>query len=235
MNIEQVLQLPKGTPVVELVAKVTNAYPERTGEGQYGAWSVMDLDIEDASGSMKAQWWDAPAHDPKTMVGRTIQVNAVESNKGVLVGAKVDVSEYNGQTTTRVKASGNGVTVQGGTPAQTAAPSTPTASMPTGVHTMPTDAPTLTELIEMTKYVIRELREDFGGDATALAAVANTATIALTNRKLVLDVLPASACVVTEHEAAPATSAQNVAPAGFDAGPPPGFEPPAMANDDVPF
>ena len=98
-TIAECLKAPKGTPVVGLTARVVKAYKPRTGDGQYGPFSVMDMELADSTGKIRASWFDHMVAEPEQIEGQTVTINASENSRGNLVGATVKHGEYQGNKT----------------------------------------------------------------------------------------------------------------------------------------
>lgn len=82
--------------VVRVLAKVTAVFDRKTGEGQYGPWSLQNGTIEDETGKMKVVFKQLPSQD--SLVGKTMIFKSMEGKHG-LKGCEVKKNEYNGKTT----------------------------------------------------------------------------------------------------------------------------------------
>lgn len=81
MNIKQIKEDMVGTVIPRLEAKVTKVYERKTGEGQYGPWSLQSGTIEDSSGSMKILFKQLPSQDK--LVGKSLIFKSIEGKRGL--------------------------------------------------------------------------------------------------------------------------------------------------------
>jgi len=205
-TIEQLLQFPHGAAVQELHCRVSKAFAQRQGQGQYGPWTVMDLELTDTTGTMRAQWWYNLIADPAHVMGQDVLISATKNEKGTLQGAKIDIHEHQGKTYRRIKVDGERLAFA----AHVAAAATPTnghaqaaSAPPAAPATQPTPPPTtapasaasavparltLTEYLSAAGRAYRYATDVLGvTDQQAAVAFADTAAIATSNGHLVID------------------------------------------------
>jgi hypothetical protein len=92
-------------PIRAMVAKVN---PRRTGEGQYGPWSLQAIELRDNSGTMNAVIWNKD--ELSALVNKEIILGATKSDKG-WAGCMAEDNHYTAKdgaqkTTRQIKASG---------------------------------------------------------------------------------------------------------------------------------
>lgn len=95
MNIKQAQELV-GTTIPRIEVKVCGITDRKTGEGQYGPWSLQPGTIEDSSGKMKVLFKQLPCQ--AKLAGRTIVLKSMEGKHG-LKGVEVKKGkEYKGKS-----------------------------------------------------------------------------------------------------------------------------------------
>lgn len=94
--LQEVLKLDPGEVVPCVKARIKTIHDRKTGTGQYGAWSVQNIQLTDVSGvTIKAGVWNRPAI-PSDWRGKIVVISSNEGKKG-LAGVKVKEEEYRGQ------------------------------------------------------------------------------------------------------------------------------------------
>jgi hypothetical protein len=126
------------------------------------------------------------------MKGLKVRINATPDNKGNLRGANLELHEYQGKTTPRVKI--NGDRLQIGTASEAAAAAQQNGTAPTpaptgnGGNGYGASPGTLTHYLSGVGRAYRYARDVLGiTDEQAAIAFSNTVGIALSSGKLVLD------------------------------------------------
>lgn len=133
-TIAQLKDAPDKTMIVEpLRALVVKVQPRRTGEGQYGPWSLQAIELRDNSGSINAVIWNWKKFELESLLNKEIVLGAVKGDNGWL-GCIVEDSTYAGKdgknhTTRQIKASGT-YALYGAPPDGNAAPANPSETAP---------------------------------------------------------------------------------------------------------
>jgi hypothetical protein len=109
MTIAELLASPAGTPVTNLVVQVARAYQARTVNTDDGQKAVMDIELTDATGQVRASWWSPPADlRPGDLQGQRIIINARCNQRNQLVGAKLKQGkDKNGTPRLEISVSGD--------------------------------------------------------------------------------------------------------------------------------
>jgi len=95
MNIKQAQELV-GSTIPRIEVKVCGISDRKTGEGQYGPWSLQSGTIEDTSGKMKVLFKQLPCQ--AKLAGRTLVFKSMEGKHG-LKGVEVKKGkEYKGRS-----------------------------------------------------------------------------------------------------------------------------------------
>lgn len=95
MNIKQAQELV-GTTIPRIEVKVCGITDRKTGEGQYGPWSLQAGTIEDSSGKMKVLFKQLPCQ--ARLAGKTLVFKSMEGKHG-LKGVEVKKGkEYKGKS-----------------------------------------------------------------------------------------------------------------------------------------
>lgn len=82
MNIKQIKEEMVGSVIPRLEAKLNKIYERKTGEGQYGPWSLQSGIIIDSSGeSMKILFKQLPSQDK--LVGKSLIFKSIEGKRGL--------------------------------------------------------------------------------------------------------------------------------------------------------
>jgi len=182
MNIAEVLTMPKGTPVQDLVVTIDRAYDVRTGEGQYGPWRVMDFDAHDSTGVIKGQWWKPMVEDAPSMQGCCVRINATEIKKDKLGGAEVRRDTYRGEERVRISVTGDHLQI---TTAQE--PDQATAQQPSSTA-IRNGRLSVSDVLAVASRANDAFREMLGTeDTSAVAACINTVLIAVTQGRVDVD------------------------------------------------
>lgn len=126
-----------GMTVVRVLAKVTAVFDRKTGEGQYGPWSLQNGTIEDETGKMKVVFKQLPSQE--SLVGKTMIFKSMEGKHG-LKGCEVKKNEYNGKTTLELHVSKAALIVTSGEEANVSTV-TPSTRMPQNEPVEPQQAP----------------------------------------------------------------------------------------------
>lgn len=89
-----------GELLPSLVGRITKLYQRKTGEGQYGPWSVQGGKIEGNGATIDISFFDLP--DQGNLTGKEVVISCTQGDKGP-IGVSVDDNEYKGKTTRRIK------------------------------------------------------------------------------------------------------------------------------------
>ena len=110
MNVNEVKNKADREMIIEpgLTARCTEVGDKKTGSGQYGAWSVQSLTLEDASGKIRVSAWDYD--DLKTMQRQMVTVHAHKGDNGH-TGCQVEEREYQGKKFKQLKMKGGDIKV----------------------------------------------------------------------------------------------------------------------------
>lgn len=110
MNISEIKSAVNGIPIVEpgLRALVAKVGERKTGNGNYGEWSLQPIELKDTTGSINATIWNRD--DLQPLLGREIHLQALHNGKG-WAGCIVEDREYTAKDGTKkiarqIKASG---------------------------------------------------------------------------------------------------------------------------------
>lgn len=136
MNIKQAQELV-GTTIPRIEVKVCGITDRKTGEGQYGPWSLQPGTIEDSSGKMKVLFKQLPCQ--AKLAGRTIVLKSMEGKHG-LKGVEVKKGkEYKGKSEVELHVS-NVALIVGGEEENNVALAQPSTRMPQNEPQMPLEA-----------------------------------------------------------------------------------------------
>jgi len=210
MNIAELTKQPDKAMIVQpVIAKVTQVEQRRTGDGQYGPWSVQNLLLEDVTGKIRCACWGridlAPLLNQTVLIGAkkgekgwsgcSVKDNTFTATKGPNTGKTQTVKQIDLQD-------GGFLEIAGQAPA--APPATDTSIPPSGPDNYgktadmllkkPPTAPQVALPGAISFWDYLQTMELVHGSAMALepsegqarAALVNTAMIALTNGKLQL-------------------------------------------------
>lgn len=126
-----------GMTVSRIEAKVTGVFDRKTGEGQYGPWSLQNGTIEDETGKMKVVFKQLPSQE--SLVGKTMAFKSMEGKHG-LKGVEVKANEYKGKTTLELHVSKAALIVENGEESSVSMV-TPSTRMPQNEPPMASEAP----------------------------------------------------------------------------------------------
>lgn len=89
-----------GQVIPRIVVKVLKVYDRKTGEGQYGPWSLQNAEIQDSSGKMKLVFSKLPSQ--ASLEGKTMVFKSLETRHG-LKGVEAKENTYKDKTTVELK------------------------------------------------------------------------------------------------------------------------------------
>ena len=102
-KISQLAELADGQLIGEMTFKIKKTFPAKTGEGQYGPWSVQNAIVVDDTGEIRASFW-ADGNEPlKGLEGHNVQVKSVAGKRG-LTGISAKANKKDGTIELDVKA-----------------------------------------------------------------------------------------------------------------------------------
>ena len=88
-KIADIANLSPGTKIGQMTVTLKKVYPAKTGEGQYGPWSVRGAVISDETGEIRASFWDCDVSD---LEGRVVTLKSRAGAKG-LAGLEVKANK----------------------------------------------------------------------------------------------------------------------------------------------
>lgn len=94
-------QLPNGTHLEQINAKITAIRDPKSGESTYGPWSMQNVELIDATGKITAVLKNQPPLATGWQ-GFTATWTATKDGKGKLAGIVVDDNDYKGTVTRRL-------------------------------------------------------------------------------------------------------------------------------------
>lgn len=89
-----------GQVIPRIVVKVLKVYDRKTGEGQYGPWSLQNAEIQDSTGKMKLVFSKLPSQ--ANLEGKTMVFKSLETRHG-LKGVEAKENTYKDKTTVELK------------------------------------------------------------------------------------------------------------------------------------
>lgn len=116
-KISQLADLADGQLIGEMTFKIKKTFPAKTGEGQYGPWSVQNAIIVDDTGEIRASFWGDGSEPLKGLEGHNVQVKSVTGKRG-LTGISAKANKKDGTIELDIKASASirSLTLDPGTP-----------------------------------------------------------------------------------------------------------------------
>jgi hypothetical protein len=102
-KISQLADLADGQLIGEMTFKIKKAFPHKTGEGQYGPWSVQNAIVVDDTGEIRASFWADGSEPLKGLEGHNVQVKSVAGKRG-LTGISAKANKKDGTIELDVKA-----------------------------------------------------------------------------------------------------------------------------------
>jgi len=103
-KIAQLADLADGQLIGEMTFKIKKAFPAKTGEGQYGPWSVQGAIVVDETGEIRASFWGDGSEPLRGLEGHNVQVKSVAGKRG-LSGLSAKANKKDGTIELDVKAS----------------------------------------------------------------------------------------------------------------------------------
>jgi len=103
-KIAQLADLADGQLIGEMTFKIKKAFPARTGEGQYGPWSVQNAIVVDDTGEIRASFWGDGSEPLRGLEGHNVQVKSVAGKRG-LTGLSAKANKKDSTIELDVKAS----------------------------------------------------------------------------------------------------------------------------------
>lgn len=103
-KISQLAELADGQLIGEMTFKIKKAFPAKTGEGQYGPWSVQNAIVVDETGEIRASFWADGSEPLRGLEGHNVQVKSVAGKRG-LSGLSAKANKKDGSIELEVKAS----------------------------------------------------------------------------------------------------------------------------------
>jgi len=82
-KIAQLADLADGQLIGEMTFKIKKVFPARTGEGQYGPWSVQNAIVVDDTGEIRASFWGDGSEPLRGLEGHNVQVKSVAGKRGL--------------------------------------------------------------------------------------------------------------------------------------------------------
>mgnify|MGYP001577739672 FL=1 len=190
MTIADVLKQPDKAMLVQpITAKVTEVGQRKTGEGQYGPWSVQQLLLEDITGKIRAACWNRD--DLAALKGETVVVSARKGDKGWM-GCQVKDNVFKGndgeqKMVKQIDLKADGVIKSAAKPAPTAPQSQEAPKQPaTSPQMALPGAISFWEYLQTMELVHGSAMALEPNDGQARAALVNTAMIAVVSGKLKL-------------------------------------------------
>lgn len=116
-KISQVADLADGQLIGEMTFKIKKVFPAKTGEGQYGPWSVQNAIVLDDTGETRASFWGDGSEPLKGLEGHDVQVKSVAGKRG-LTGIQAKANKKDGSIELDIKASASirSLTIDPGAP-----------------------------------------------------------------------------------------------------------------------
>lgn len=123
-TIREIMEQEDDTLVMLCRGTVTNVYPESEGDNAQGHWSLQNIEIKDATGTIKVKLKNRPASMTKADKGKVIEIAAFHSDNHGWIGSTAKDDTYKNKTTRilYVTASAEITFPQDGPPAKQAAP-----------------------------------------------------------------------------------------------------------------
>lgn len=121
MKIKEIMVLQDKMPVLDLEATIEKVYPQKSGTGEYGDWSIQGVTLTDGQDSIHANLKSCP--DVSNMAGNRVLISCVESKQWGLTGAKMGT--YNNKRQLEITKSAVFKTTGNSPTTRTNAPETP--------------------------------------------------------------------------------------------------------------
>ena len=102
-KISQLAELADCQLIGEMTFKIKKVYPAKTGEGQYGPWSVQGAIVTDETGEIRASFWGDGGEPLKGLEGHNVQVKSISGKRG-LTGLSAKANKKDGSIELDVKA-----------------------------------------------------------------------------------------------------------------------------------
>jgi hypothetical protein len=92
----EIANLTSGQIIGEITGKVKKVFPPKTGQGNFGPWSVRNIILQDETGEVRAGVWNIEMQD---LEGKTVTFKSTPSKNGM---AGISVSENKGKNELKI-------------------------------------------------------------------------------------------------------------------------------------